>query len=102
VGDFTCINAFEAMGRAKIGGMSLVPLDPQHIESWMRITGRYLNGWECETVLMLSDAYCHQARISTEENCASPYQPEIDPREHAKQMRKKLLANDIKKPTAKR
>jgi len=102
VGDFTCINALESMGNAKQGGMSLMPLDPPHIESWMRITGRQLTPWECETVLLLSDSYCHQARISTEDDCKSPYTPEIDPREHAKEMRKNLRALEIKRPTAKR
>ena len=90
MGDFTCINALEAMGSAKAGGMSLVPLDPPHIESWMRITGRYLTPWECETVMMLSDAYCSQARISSDSDCPSPYTPEIDQRAHAKMLRQKM------------
>lgn len=88
-GDFTCINALQSMGNAKAGYMSLVPIDPPHIESWMRITGRHLTPWECETVLMLSEAYCSQARISSDD-CDPPYLPPIDQKAHAKMLRNKM------------
>lgn len=63
-------------GPTVAAGMGSGPVSAGEIESWSRLLGIELSGWEARLLLRLSREYLSESHKATKQDCPAPWQPE--------------------------
>jgi len=74
-GEYLVAYLFE-FGPTVAAGMGSAPVSAGEIESWSRLLGIELGGWEARLLLRLSREYLAEASNATKQDCLAPWQPE--------------------------
>ena len=92
-GDFLVATLFQ-VGPTLIGAMGSAPLTFGEIESWQRVTGARLTGWEAAALHALSVEYLAESQAATKREAPAPWQPpDARPQVTELQARMRALAN---------
>lgn len=65
---------FQLAGICLSGGMSVIPLTWQELDSFISRSGYILDGWESEQIINMSRVYCSFSQDAKELGCPAPYQ----------------------------
>ena len=60
-------SAFQELGMAGNGGMSINPTSWQEIESYIRLTGSWLSSWDAQMLMEMSRAYVNWRNKGSEQ-----------------------------------
>lgn len=76
------------LGYCNAGINGMVPLTFNDVYHWLNVTHIAATTFECEMLVMLSNDYCNQSHISTDDKCPAPYLTDLNDDE-MKEVRKR-------------